>query len=99
MRHEFCFIRIVAILSTSMLHHQYFLAKISCGDVQYIIEVHNYFNVLQIVGQLKIGPSKGELSNLQLCFNKCLWLLSTARNAIIVIVCGFIGYSFYLNGK
>lgn len=27
-----------------------------------------------------------------------MWLISTARNAILVIVCGFIGYSFCLNG-
>lgn len=52
----------------------------------------------QVVGQMKIGPSKGELSGFQKCFNKTLWLLATARNAIIVIVCGFIGYALY-DGK
>lgn len=31
--------------------------------------------------------------------NKSLWLIGTARNAILVIVCGFIGYSFCLNGE
>ncbi|ENN75938.1 hypothetical protein HUJ04_007466 [Dendroctonus ponderosae] len=51
--------------------------------------------VMRVVGQMKIGPSKGELSSFQKCFNKSLWLLATARNAIIVIVCGFIGYALY----
>lgn len=49
---------------------------------------------------MKLGP-KDEESNptpYQTAFNKTVWLISTARNAILVIVCGFISYSFCLNG-
>lgn len=31
--------------------------------------------------------------------NKTLWLISTARNAILVIVGGFIGYAVYKDGE
>ncbi|XP_050307293.1 sodium-independent sulfate anion transporter-like isoform X2 [Anthonomus grandis grandis] len=55
--------------------------------------------IMRIIGQFKLGPSKGEPSTFQAACNKFLWLFSTARNAIIVIVCGFIGYSFYVNGE
>ncbi|XP_030758752.1 sodium-independent sulfate anion transporter-like isoform X2 [Sitophilus oryzae] len=56
--------------------------------------------IMRIIGQLKIGSNKGgvEETKLQLFANKFLWLFSTARNAIVVIVCGFIGYSFQQNG-
>lgn len=55
--------------------------------------------IMRIIGQLKVGPPKGELTKFQLFVNKFIWLFSTARNAIIVIICGFIGYSFYQNGE
>jgi hypothetical protein len=29
---------------------------------------------------------------MQKVINKSLWLIGTARNAILVVVCGFIGY-------
>ncbi|XP_066159016.1 sodium-independent sulfate anion transporter-like isoform X2 [Euwallacea fornicatus] len=55
--------------------------------------------VIRVAGQFKVGPSKGELTGLQMVINKFIWLFATARNAIIVVVCGFIGYSFYANGE
>ncbi|KAF7286468.1 hypothetical protein GWI33_005107 [Rhynchophorus ferrugineus] len=57
--------------------------------------------IMRIVGQLHVGPKKGgaEQTKMQLFFNRFLWLFSTARNAIIVIICGFIGYSFDINGE
>ena len=30
--------------------------------------------------------------------NKSLWLIGTARNAILVVICGFIGYKSDLTG-
>lgn len=56
--------------------------------------------ILQIIGTFKIGPKDpdAEPESYQKAFNSCVWLISTARNAILVIVCGFIGYTFCLNG-
>lgn len=54
--------------------------------------------IMRIVGQLKVGPPKGELTKLQTLINKFIWLVSTARNAIVVIICGFIGWSLHSNG-
>ncbi|KAL1495016.1 hypothetical protein ABEB36_010506 [Hypothenemus hampei] len=54
--------------------------------------------LMRVVGQVQTGPKKREPSKLQTIINKSLWLFSTARNAIIVIICGFIGFSFFDNG-
>ncbi|CAG9773668.1 unnamed protein product [Ceutorhynchus assimilis] len=53
--------------------------------------------IMRIVGQLKVGSST-EPKKIHQIINKFVWVFSTARNAIIVVVCAFIGYSFYLNG-
>ncbi|CAH1113647.1 unnamed protein product [Psylliodes chrysocephalus] len=57
--------------------------------------------ILRIIGTLKIEPNheSEELTTVQKLVNKFVWLIGTARNAILVIVCGFIGYSFCLNGE
>lgn len=47
------------------------------------------------MGQLKFGPSKGEPSKSQAILNKSIWLFGTSRNAIVVIICGFIGSAVY----
>ncbi|CAH1179752.1 unnamed protein product [Phaedon cochleariae] len=56
--------------------------------------------ILRIIGSMKVGPSDPieEPTRLQKLINNTLWLIGTGRNAILVIVCGFIGYSFHLNG-
>ncbi|XP_074040482.1 sodium-independent sulfate anion transporter isoform X1 [Leptinotarsa decemlineata] len=56
--------------------------------------------ILRIISSLKIGPTgcDEEPTTFQKIVNKSLWLIGTARNAILVIVCGFIGHSFYQNG-
>ncbi|XP_057666058.1 sodium-independent sulfate anion transporter [Diorhabda carinulata] len=56
--------------------------------------------ILRIIGTMKIGSSREDEapSAFENFVNKSLWLISTARNAILVIVCGFIGYIFCLNG-
>ncbi|XP_044272689.1 sodium-independent sulfate anion transporter-like isoform X2 [Tribolium madens] len=55
--------------------------------------------IMRVVTNLKVGPSNGELTKFQKIVNKTIWLIGTSRNAILVIVCGFIGYSFCLNGE
>lgn len=60
--------------------------------------MYDYSLYLQIVGTFQIGSSSSEPKPYQKAFNSCIWLIGTARNAILVIVCGFIGYSFCLNG-
>lgn len=47
-----------------------------------------------------MGPKGGDArpSVCHKLINKTLWFLGTARNAIVVIVCGFISYGFHLNG-
>ncbi|CAG9859948.1 unnamed protein product [Phyllotreta striolata] len=56
--------------------------------------------ILRIVGTLKFKPKQGEeITSFKKLVNKFAWLIGTARNAILVIICGFIGYSFCLNGE
>lgn len=51
--------------------------------------------ILRIVATMKIEPKDGkELSLPTRLLNKFLWLFGTSRNAILVVVCGYIGYSF-----
>ncbi|KAG5889883.1 hypothetical protein JTB14_032782 [Gonioctena quinquepunctata] len=56
--------------------------------------------ILRIVGSFKIGPTDQDAkrTTFQKIVNNTIWLIGTSRNAILVIVCGFIGHSFYLNG-
>ncbi|XP_050510181.1 sodium-independent sulfate anion transporter isoform X1 [Diabrotica virgifera virgifera] len=56
--------------------------------------------ILRIIGSLKLSSRENEQpTTFQKLVNRFLWLIGTARNAILVIVCGFIGYSFCLNGE
>lgn len=51
--------------------------------------------ILRIVATIKVEPKEGkELSMPVKVLNKFLWLFGTSRNAILVVVCGYIGYSF-----
>ncbi|KAJ8928360.1 hypothetical protein NQ314_019091 [Rhamnusium bicolor] len=54
----------------------------------------------KFIGAQQIGPKGGELkpNKWQVVINKTLWLIGTARNAILVVVCGFIGYALSVNG-
>lgn len=57
-----------------------------------------YFNdisSLQKIGMIKLGAkSEDGPSTRQKVFTKCMWLLGTCRNAIIVIVTGVLGFWF-----
>ena len=44
---------------------------------------------------MSIGPKDEELRTTKhKIVNKLIWLTGTSRNAILVIVCGILGYSF-----
>ena len=48
----------------------------------------------QLLSQVKIGPKdETQLTRTHRIINKSLWLIGTSRNAILVVVCGFIGYA------
>ncbi|XP_065089640.1 sodium-independent sulfate anion transporter-like isoform X4 [Ochlerotatus camptorhynchus] len=56
--------------------------------------------LMRLLPRVKIGPLEVEQQSVfQKIVNKSLWLIGTARNAIIVIVCGSIGAAFYSNGQ
>lgn len=62
-----------------------------------IIPIRIYF---QMIPNIKVGPTEDDMkTTCHKVVNKTLWLIGTARNAIIVIVCGGIGAAFYENGK
>ncbi|KAJ6637371.1 Sodium-independent sulfate anion transporter, partial [Pseudolycoriella hygida] len=50
---------------------------------------------MKILSSIKIGPEEDDQkTKLQRFLNKTFWLVGTSRNAILVVVCGVIGYSF-----
>lgn len=52
--------------------------------------------LMRMVAEIRIGGKEGiELTTFQKVVNKCLWLIGTSRNFILVIICGFLGYYFY----
>lgn len=56
--------------------------------------------LMRLLPRLKVGPAETDQQTiLQKIVNKTLWLVGTARNAIIVIVCGAIGFAMYTEGQ
>lgn len=50
---------------------------------------------LQLLAACKIGPDKEELRTTKhRIMNKFIWLIGTSRNALLVVVCGLLGWSF-----
>lgn len=49
---------------------------------------------LQLLSKVKIGPSKtpDKYTTFEKAANKTLWMIGTSRNAVLVVVCGIIGY-------
>jgi hypothetical protein len=44
---------------------------------------------------VKVGSKdETQLTTTQKVINKSLWLIGTSRNAILVVICGYIGYHF-----
>lgn len=55
--------------------------------------------IMKVLGTIQLGPNEVELkSRKHLILNKILWFICTARNAILVIVCGGVGYAFENSG-
>ncbi|XP_055588367.1 sodium-independent sulfate anion transporter [Uranotaenia lowii] len=51
--------------------------------------------IMRIVAGLKVGPEDDDYkSKKHRIINKFMWLVGTSRNAILVVVCGAIGYVF-----
>lgn len=67
--------------------------------------------MLQKLAQIKVGPKispqnhtnnsiAAELpSKRHRIINQTLWLISTSRNALLVVFCGFIGFAVYNEGE
>lgn len=50
---------------------------------------------LQKIKDIKLRTSSEHQTNQQRYIKKALWLLSTARNAIVVILCSLLVYIYY----
>ncbi|XP_046603494.1 sodium-independent sulfate anion transporter isoform X1 [Neodiprion virginianus] len=51
--------------------------------------------ILRMVASIKIGPEDEELRTTKhRVINKIIWLIGTSRNALLVVICGILGYSF-----
>ncbi|XP_011144186.1 sodium-independent sulfate anion transporter isoform X2 [Harpegnathos saltator] len=51
--------------------------------------------ILRLLASCNIGPENKELRTTKhRVVNKILWLISTSRNALLVVLCGCLGYSF-----
>ncbi|PSN36843.1 Sodium-independent sulfate anion transporter [Blattella germanica] len=51
--------------------------------------------LMRLLAMVKIGPKdEDQLTRTQKIINKTLWLIGTSRNAILVILCGFVGFWF-----
>lgn len=44
-------------------------------------------------------PEGAQPSTFQKAINKVIWLVGTSRNAILVVICGVIGYMFNASGE
>ena len=51
--------------------------------------------LFRLLASYNIGPKDKEQQNSKYhAINKLIWLIGTSRNALLVILCGFLGYSF-----
>ncbi|PNF43810.1 hypothetical protein B7P43_G07765 [Cryptotermes secundus] len=51
--------------------------------------------LMRLLTMVKVGPKdETQMTTTQRAINKLLWLIGTSRNAILVVICGFIGYHF-----
>ncbi|KAL0123340.1 hypothetical protein PUN28_005701 [Cardiocondyla obscurior] len=54
--------------------------------------------ILRLLASYKIGPKKEELRTTKHhVVNKIIWLIGTSRNALLVVICGILGWSFQDN--
>lgn len=59
------------------------------------------YSIFQVIGLQQLRPKDPHAEPSTLCkmTNKFLWLLGISRNAICVVICGFIGYRFSSEGE
>lgn len=51
--------------------------------------------LMRLLTMVKVGSKdETQLTTTQKVINKSLWLIGTSRNAILVVICGYIGYHF-----
>lgn len=53
---------------------------------------------LQMVAQINIGRTESP-TKMNKIVNKFLWVFGTSRNAILVVVCGILGFVFCQHGE
>ncbi|XP_011878239.1 PREDICTED: sodium-independent sulfate anion transporter isoform X2 [Vollenhovia emeryi] len=54
--------------------------------------------ILRLLASCKIGPKKEELHTAKhRVVNKIIWLIGTSRNALLVVICGLLGWHFQEN--
>lgn len=54
------------------------------------------------IGQKANSGEEGEENGVKTykkVINKIMWLIGTSRNAILVIICGFLGYNMFNAGE
>lgn len=55
-------------------------------------EMHIRILLLQLLSSWKIGSKEEELTTRHRIVNKLIWLTGTSRNALLVVVCGLLGW-------
>nr|CAD7402685.1 unnamed protein product [Timema cristinae] len=56
--------------------------------------------LMRYMTMLKVGPKEPEQQTMmQRVINKSLWLIGTSRNAVLVIICGLVGYQLSRQGE
>lgn len=55
--------------------------------------------VLRKIKDIKLGPDDGKPNQRQRTIMKTLWLISTARNVLVVVVCSFIAYYLHVENE
>jgi sodium-independent sulfate anion transporter 11 len=51
--------------------------------------------LFQKIKDIKLGPKGGKPNQRQKTIMKALWLISTARNVLVVVICSFIAYNLH----
>lgn len=61
----------------------------------------NVICVLQLLSDVRLGPDENtglQRSSFQKVVGSTLWIIGTSRNAILVVLCGILGYYLYRPG-
>ncbi|XP_051174052.1 sodium-independent sulfate anion transporter [Leptopilina boulardi] len=71
------------------------VSHISYPDASLGVSCIVFLLILRMTTSLSIGPKEEELrTKKQNVINKIIWLTGTSRNALLVIMCGVLGYYF-----